>query len=372
MVAPVQHQNLYRRGTNGSTRFWRMEQKGPEYRTVHGVVDGTPVETGWTLATPKNEGRSNATNPVQQADAEIAAEYDKKLARGYFKDKGDIDNVPFVKPMLATDFVKRRGKIPDDTDLYIQPKLDGIRCIARSNGLWTRQGKPIVSCDHVLEELSPLFESDTDLVLDGELYNHDLKDDFNTITSVVRKLKPKKEDVERAQELVQYHIYDVVDPEEVFESRYKRLIGLIGDDGDVLHRVPTQHVNTLKAVDVWYGTWLGDGYEGQMVRLNETYGIGKRSNGLMKRKEFLDGEFEVVAVHEGEGNWRGCVKRFTLRMEDGRTFGAGVRGTQAEMAKLLESGKTPTWATVRYFTLTPDGVPRFPVVTDYGFETRQD
>jgi hypothetical protein len=61
-----------------------------------------------------------------------------------------------------------------------------------------------------------------------------------------------------------------------------------------------------------------------------------------------------------------------LRMPDGTEVGAGVRGSQAQMKSLLESKVTPDWATLRYFGLTPDGVPRFPVVVDYGTGERTD
>ena len=80
----------------------------------------------------------------------------------------------------------------------------------------------------------------------------------------------------------------------------------------------------------------------------------------------------MVSVEEGLGNWSGHVKRFVLRLPDGTTCGAGVRGTQTQMKELFESNETPTWATLRYFGLTPDGVPRFPVVVDYGVGERVD
>ena len=94
----------------------------------------------------------------------------------------------------------------------------------------------------------------------------------------------------------------------------------------------------------------------------------------MKRKEFVTEEFEVAEILEGLGNWSGYVKRFVLKIPhtDTKTFGAGIKGTQEQMKQLWESGKTPDWATVRYFNLTPDGVPRFPVVVDYGYGTRVD
>ena len=75
---------------------------------------------------------------------------------------------------------------------------------------------------------------------------------------------------------------------------------------------------------------------------------------------------------EGKGNWSGYTKRFVLIMKNGTEFGSGVRGNQAQLKELWESGKNPTWATCRYFELTPDGVPRFPVVIDYGYGARED
>ena len=108
-----------------------------------------------------------------------------------------------------------------------------------------------------------------------------------------------------------------------------------------------------------------------MVRLDEKYEC-KRSKYLLKRKQFITEEFDVVKIEEGQGNWAGYAKRFILRMPDGTECGAGVRGTQAQMKELWESQQTPDWATLRYFGLTPDGVPRFPVVVDYGVSERED
>jgi ATP-dependent DNA ligase len=120
-----------------------------------------------------------------------------------------------------------------------------------------------------------------------------------------------------------------------------------------------------------YGRWLQDGYEGQMVREDGVYQQNKRSKLLMKRKEFLDAEFKVVGVEEGKGNWAGYIKRFILELPDGREFGSGVRGNQ-ELLKALMDKDVPDWATCRYFTPTPDGIPRFPVVTDWGYGERND
>ena len=129
--------------------------------------------------------------------------------------------------------------------------------------------------------------------------------------------------------------------------------------------------NNKDQLDEEYSSYMTDGFEGQMVRYDLKY-ENKRSKSLLKRKEFITEEFKVLSVVEGMGNWAGYVKRFRIEMPDGTEVGAGVRGTQAQLKELFESGETPDWATLRYFGLTPDGVPRFPVVIDYGKGERTD
>jgi len=346
---------LYKRDTTGEIRQWSMELDGDRYRSISGRRGGKLTTSGWTKAWPKNVGRSNETSPEQQAKLEVNAEYRKKLDQGYFYDIGNIDKVHFTKPMLAKTW---DGSI---TQGYAQPKLDGIRCIARADGLWTRTGKPIRSLTHIRSRLTRLFEDKPHLILDGELYNHELKDDFNQITSLVRKDKATAE----AEALVQYHVYDLVDTSLNFEDRLQLLRGIQG-----VHQVSTHYFTGIDTLDALYAEWLDEGYEGQMIRADRPYEPGKRSKTLLKRKEFLSDEFSVVAVEEGVGNWSGFAKRFRVSLPDGRVFGAGVRGTQPAMKALLE-GPLPVWATVRYFTPTPDGIPRFPVVVDWGFDQKR-
>ena len=60
------------------------------------------------------------------------------------------------------------------------------------NGIeaFTRNGKQIDSIPHILESLKDFFKKNPYAILDGELYNHDLRDNFNKITSLVRKQTP--------------------------------------------------------------------------------------------------------------------------------------------------------------------------------------
>jgi len=135
--------------------------------------------------------------------------------------------------------------------------------------------------------------------------------------------------------------------------------------------IPTKVCYNQKDLDDLYRRYTEVGYEGQMIRANEPY-QNKRSKFLLKRKEFITEEFDVIEVLEGEGNWSGYAKHFRLELGDGREFKSGVRGNQKVLKKLLRQEVKPNWVTVRYFEKTPDGIPRFPVVIDWGIGKRND
>jgi DNA ligase-1 len=132
--------------------------------------------------------------------------------------------------------------------------------------------------------------------------------------------------------------------------------------------VITDEVNDEQKLDDLYASYLENGYEGQMVRLNMPYeGNGKRSKGLMKRKEFEDAEFEIARIIDGRGGWSGAAKAVEFLMPDGRLTEngenpkAGIKGTYEFGQELLNNPGKYTHVTVRYFTATPAGIPRFGV-----------
>jgi DNA ligase 1 len=369
---------LFKRDSKGKVREW-FAMTGTDgtnwgWCAVSGLDDGKKVQSGWKLVEQKNIGKANETSLKEQAVAEMMAEFNKKSERGYFATLSNIDTFEKIKPMLASKY--EDAKIDFEKNVYYtQPKLDGIRCIARRDGLWSRAGKEILAVPHIMDHLKVFFEKYPDAILDGELYNHQLRDDFNKITSLVRKTKPTAEDIAEAKELVQYHVYDVIQMPDKEENFFSDRIGWFygqGFSGSV-QAVETRRALDQDQIDRNYGDDLEDGFEGQMIRIDAVYEQNKRSKSLIKRKEFLTDEFPVVAVEEGKGNWSGHIKRFILALPGGTQFGAGVRGTQDTMRTMFEAKQTPLWATLRYFTPTPDGIPRFPVVIDWGFEKeRQD
>ena len=364
---------LYKRDSAGNVRIYRGEvaEEGGNWftRVITGLSDGKQVRSGWRIVEQKNVGKANQTSLEEQAFAEMTANAMKKLERGYFSDIKKVDTFDKIKPMLASKY-EDANVIWGLETIFSQPKLDGIRCVARANGLWTRAGKELVSIPHINEELKEFFENYPDAILDGELYNHDLRENFNKITSLVRKTKPTEADIVEAKGLVQYHVYDLISSPEVFSDRMNFL--RIALDVPSVEIVNTNKVETADELDDLYGAYLEDGFEGQMVRKDELYQQNKRSKYLIKRKEFLTDEYDVIRVEEGKGNWAGHIKRFVLQTENGQEFGAGVRGNQEVLSALFKSGETPTWCTLRYFAPTPDGIPRFPVIIDWGMGQRED
>ena len=362
-------ETLYKRTSTGKVQVWFMEVDGVRYRSTSGQMDGKKVTTEWTIAKPKNIGRANATTAEQQAVAEVEAEYEKKLARDYHRELDTVDEAMRFKPMLASKWADRKNKVSGQ--VYVQPKLDGMRCIAKADGLWSREGKPILGAPHIFEQLMPLFDRNPGLIIDGELYNHALKDDFNQIVSAAKKQKPTEDDLAVSREKLQYWVYDLPSQNGEFSQRTRVLQNIIDIMLDGEHSIViTPTLETFaEDIDKIAAEYIEAGYEGAMVRLPGGY-ENKRSNTLIKWKEMQDAEFTIQDIQEGDGNRSGMAARVVLDLGDGRNFAAGLIGNVAYCTQLLierdqHIGKK---GTVVFQNYTPDGVPRFPkfkVVRDY-------
>jgi DNA ligase-1 len=348
-----------------------MEQECARYRANSGQLGGSIVASGWTTAKPKNVGRSNETTPEQQAAAEIGAAYTLKEKKGYTMDLDSIDAVQAarISPMLAKEYGDYADKLAAalgaGESVLVQPKLDGIRCIATSAGLWTRGGNPIVAVPHIQEALRSFFERDPRLILDGELYNHVLKDDFPALVSLIKKQKPTPEDLQRSL-AIQYWIYDCLPGGRVDLPTVERIDWVAAHmppapSDSTCVAVPTWPVDSLESIDRLYENALTDGFEGAIIRRDGPY-ENKRSKLLLKRKEMMDTEFALVGIHEGEGNRSGMAGYAEFVTQDGQRFRANIVGDRGYLQALLRdkdryAGGT---ATVEFFHYTPYGIPRFP------------
>ena len=356
---------LYSYDSKDRLRQWTIEIEEGKYRTVHGIVGGKLQTTEWTQVTEKNIGKANYKDLFEQAKAEAQALVVKQWEKGWRQSINVLNqnrNTFTFDCMLAQNYNDRKDEI--QFPVYSQPKLDGIR-LNVSDKLLSRNKKQFVSIPH-LDYLIDFCQKHN-LILDGELYNHSFKNDFNKITSIVKKTKPSIEDLKESEKYIQYWVYDVFfkdSPELNFEERINKLLTLL----NIIKTSNIVIVSSLKItnqeeLDSAYGEYLEDGFEGQMVRINSPY-EQKRSKTLLKRKEFSDSEYEILEVGEGNGNKSGIAGYMVLRNTDGSSFRSNIKGNQEWLNTLLvQSSKLiGKKATVKYFNLTPDGVPRFPYV----------
>ncbi len=265
------------------------------------------------------------------------------------------------------------GKKEFDKDSFIQPKLDGVRCYITYHGAFSRNHKRFMNVQHITDELRPLFNKYPHVVLDGELYNHEYKDNFNKIISLVRKQSPS--DAERKEaKVIQFHNYDIFMPETPDNSfRYRN------ESIKNLHKEFTlQYCKTVETYEVqndvtarlmYYQFTNKQGYEGAILRNNKPY-EQKRSYNLQKYKEFHDTEATIIGWVEGQGKRTGTIGKFLARDADGIEFGMPVMDKMPVLTKMYDIaewyiGKT---ATFTYFQRTPSGSYRHPLfksIRDY-------
>jgi len=267
-----------------------------------------------------------------------------------------------IKPMLAHKYDEAR--INWSLPVYIQPKLDGVRCLFTKDGAFSRTGKQFKNLAHIELALISFFKQHPNVVLDGELYNHKLKNDFEKIISLVRKQKPTADDRLDAQHLVQFHVYDYIDDKyDNYQIRMAQLACSDIYDAQIKH-VPTLLADSYSYARTLHEEFLEDGYEGSIIRLNGKYKHG-RSYDLMKFKDFSDTEATIIGYELGKGKRTGTLGKFIMLDDEGVEFGCppGKGYSYKDLAEMLNNitdyiGKR---ATFTYFQKTNAGSYRHPL-----------
>jgi len=270
------------------------------------------------------------------------------------------------KPMLAYPASAKPIKYGvEDAPIFIQPKLDGVRCTIQCDGstvtAYSRTGKPWLNIEHILFNLKPWFALNPNVVLDGELYNHDLRDDFNKIISLVRKSKPTDQDRLEAEELTQFHCYDIIDENMSYSDRQRFIYQAVPRNHCVFH-VPTRRVFSEDQAQIIHRQNLNDGYEGSILRTNDNYAC-KRSHNLRKFKDFHDTEATLTGWVEGKGKRIGTIGKFLAVDSEGNEFGMPVMDKFKKLQDNFEQMKS--WvgqeATFTYFERTKANSYRHPL-----------
>lgn len=362
---------LYKKSSKGATQEWRIsvepKMQGAVIVTVWGQQGGALQEARDHVMYGKNVGKKNETTAREQAELEAQSQWEKKLKKGYTKTlesalAGEVDAIITggVTPMLAHRFDQHGSKL--SYPCYVQPKLDGHRCLAVVDGkgkctLWSRTRKPITSMGHIVSAIEEL--NLCNVVLDGELYNHVYKAKFEELTSFIRDSNAKP-----GSEVVQYHVYDTVLEDSYFEARSGWLMDVFED---VREDSSLQEVETVEVIDeddlmLSFERLLKEGYEGAIARNSKGFYVGKRSTDLLKLKTMTEDDYVVTSVEEGRGKLMGHAI-FVCKTADGQEFRAKLVGEQEGLKKYWSN---PSLAigrllTVKYQGLTSAGIPRFPV-----------
>ena len=267
-----------------------------------------------------------------------------------------------IKPMLAHKL--NESRIDWAKPVYMQPKLDGVRCLFTKDGAFSRTGKEFMNVEHIKNSLKEYFKQHPNVILDGELYNHDLKNDFEKIISLVRKQKPTEQDKLNAAQMMQYHVYDYISTEN--ESYKNRLDALTCSDiyCYCIKYVKTNKVRFYDEAKAFHNLNLKNGFEGSILRTDTLYKHG-RSFGLMKFKDFSDTEATIVDYQEGKGKRTGTLGKFIMQDDDGNIFGCppGKGYNYGDLKCMLENihkymGQR---ATFTYFQRTNAGSYRHPL-----------
>lgn len=403
---------LFARGAHGKVLVWTMFINGNLFRAETGMKDGKLIPQAWTVCQGKNLGKKNETTPEEQAEKEAKAEWDKKVKRYYFEDESRIDEFVFVEPMLCEtykspaqvqkeieaikinpQFETEEQKISEIKKLkkfttrhkelveifengghvWVDIKFDGIRDEVTSKGMWTRRGEKCVSAPHIFEAISQagLFDEHPALVLDGEVYNHDLRDELNQINSLASKKKPTPADLAESKAKLRYYVYDGynfgdITSETPFEERKKALKKLIFGIPFLVY-VESQKVSSIEELNLAHEEAVADGYEGTVIKHNGPYEAGDRSNRWLKRKDFEEEEFEIFDILPGIGKKSEVAGYAWAFLPNGEKFKTNIKGNYKFLRELLVDknkfiGKK---ATIRFLKYTEYGIPYIPYIITF-------
>jgi hypothetical protein len=276
--------------------------------TIYGY--NRKIELKRRIESGKNIGKKNETSHFQQAVADAKSKWTKKQSIENY-----TTTVPIIDcgtdmlhnvirfPMLAQDYKKQKNKV--SFPCYIQPKLDGYRCIydTKTQTITSRQGKSfeiIKQSGKLYEELKSL---NNDVILDGELYVHNINIDNPILTfeelGILRKTKKlTASDIEKLYK-IEYHVYDIIDSKLTFEKRLEILEHLnLNIRFTKIKLVPTMKIYNEENIEENHIKNVNNSYEGSIIRnLNGMYKEKFRSNDLLKLKNFMDAEFEIINFH---------------------------------------------------------------------------
>lgn len=373
----IQSKTLYSLDKKGNPLMWSIKWDNEDnwYTMSSGRVDGAITETKPTYCKAKNIGKANETTDISQCQLEVDARIEKQRKKDFH------DEIPTQKRFevtLAKEFNARKKFI--QFPMLVSAKLDGFRCYITKDGMFSRTHHKIVSCPHIFEEIKEIFESFEDMIIDGELYSHELREDFNKVASLISRTKNLDESfLEETKSVIKFHIFDWHQANNPLpynkrcnmfiknKESFKFLDNLNttgGEEFDYFITVNQIQVDSFEEVELFLDKAIEEGFEGIMLRKPDMLYDEGRSSNLIKYKRFEDAEYKVVDIQEGVGNHIGQASIIVCEDKNGTRFSAGTgKGWDENAKKQLFLNKEKyigKMATIVYQDLTPEeNVPRF-------------
>jgi DNA ligase-1 len=390
---------------NGKTKVWmariyRDQLNGFATAEIeYGQLDGKKQVTSREYTEGKNLGKKNETTPLQQCLLETRRKWQDKMEKeGYslvqpvLESESEsnigvtnahivtnanivtiVNNTIKVFPMLAHTYEPLSSKNKKNDIVfpcYVQPKLDGVRCVCYMNMsnndgkvmAQSRTGAYFESVEHICAELRPILLQNPGLILDGELYTTELP--FEELAGLIKRKKASDANANVTTQCIKYHIYDVVVDGVPYSERHDRIVQVVdGTKCPHLEVVHTQLIHTVNEFKHAFGEYVAAGYEGIMLRnVDGMYRQNYRSHDLQKYKEFVEAEYPIVGFKEADGRDKGTVV-WVCATDECRPFSVRPRGTQEQRRQWFQNGPQHVGKllTVIYQELSELNVPRFPV-----------
>ncbi len=364
------NKTIYKKDNKNKIRFINFEVTGPMLIQSSGVIDTLCPIVQVKTCVGKNIGRSNETTPEQQALLEFNSRLKRKLDKEYFLTEEEAKTVTVILPMLAKKLEDEYSKIEwtnKDQHKYLQPKLDGMRCLVINDELISRDNKNIMvtgggSMQHIVDELVELRKLiSEEIAIDGELYCHGIS--FQENMKLIKKKRPNSTEIK-------FYVYDVIS-ETNYMNRYDFIKRIISNDFKYITVCPTIRINSEEELNKYHDLFITRGFEGSILRVGSKGYEMKRSSSLLKKKDFIDAAATITDIVpcEQRPTWGKPVCRVDVKdgdLEIGVTFDCNTKLSHADREYMLAHpeefiGKT---AEIRYFELTDKGKPRHP--TYYG------
>jgi len=295
---------LYSKNAKEKTIQWTVHTESDVVVMSHGVLGGKMNVTR-TRSKPTNVGRSNQRLGPEQALFEAQAAWTKKKDEGYFETIDEAQNVTVYLPMLAHPIVKKtrkKGVIVETRrefsyPCHVQRKLNGLRCLARTKSLLSRQGT-VWNIPHIAKHVEMFLSGDNEM-LDGEVYIHGVP--LQQLNSLIKDNRPESA-------ALTYPVYDfpIICGDEClpWRDRWEMLIRRYSEYElkcrdykvtPVIKLVETFLVHSEAEIKVLEAQAIAEGYEGLILRsLVGLYRWNTRCDNLLKWKQFTDDEFKVI------------------------------------------------------------------------------